>query len=401
MDKILFHIDVNSAFLSWSCLKEHRPEALLVPSVVGGDPQNRRGIVLAKSPAAKAKGIVTGEPLQQALQKCPSLLIFPPDYDFYALCSRQLFQLLSAYSDRLEVFSIDECFLDYTGMERLFGPPLEAAKQIQTHIYQTLGFTVNIGIGPNKLLAKMAGELEKPNKIHTLFPEEIPQKLWPMPVEALFLVGKHTAPKLNRLGIFTIGDLAMADGALLKAELKKFGLVLKNYANGIADDTVSSEEKGTPPKSISHATTTPTDITTREDAHLVLLALAQTVSRRLRRQEQFATQLSVTLRDTSFHTYSHQRPLSSATNATKTIYEMALVVFDQMWKREPLRQLGISLGQLTRSPLCQLSLLEQDDLRHQKADAVADRLNQLFGAKTVQSAALLKPNPPKKRRFVE
>lgn len=398
MDKTLFHIDVNSAFLSWSCLKENRMDALQVPSVVGGDPQSRRGIVLAKSPAAKARGIVTGESLQSALQKCPSLLVFSPDYEFYTLCSRQLFALLSTYSDRLEVFSIDECFLDYTGMERLFGPPLEAAKHIQTHIYQTLGFTVNIGIGPNKLLAKMAGELEKPNKIHTLFPEEIPQKLWPLPVEALFLVGKRTAPKLKRLGIFTIGDLAMADVSLLKMELKSFGLVLKNYANGIADDTVSSAQKEAPAKSVSHATTTPKDITTRQDAQLVLLALSQTVARRLRHQQQFATQLTVTLKDTSFENQSHQRPLSFATNATKPIYEAALMVFDQMWNHTPLRQLGLRAGQLTQEPLQQLSLWNSNDIRRQRADAMADRLNAQYGPSTVFPAALLGSSPSSRFR---
>ena len=243
MTRIIFHIDVNSAYLSWtaiSLLKKGEPTDLrTIPSIIGGSIEDRHGIVLAKSTPAKKHGIVTGEPIIQAMQKCPNLIAYPPDFALYSKCSRAMFDILSEYSDRIEPFSIDEGFLDYTGMEALFGPPIEAAKAIQKRILAELGFTVNIGISTNKLLAKMAGELEKPNKCITLFPEEIETKFWPLPIEDLFMVGRRTAPRLRKMGIRTVGELAAYPPLLLEKEYVEF-LVGRN---GDFDQIVSSAVK--------------------------------------------------------------------------------------------------------------------------------------------------------------
>ncbi|MDD3570800.1 MAG: DNA polymerase IV, partial [Lachnospiraceae bacterium] len=268
MNKTIFHIDVNSAFLSWSATslmkKGETLDIRTVPSAIGGDSNSRRGIILAKSIPAKKFKIETGEPIMSALKKCPSLIIMQPDFHLYSSCSWQLFSLLSNYSDRLEIFSIDECFLDYTGMEKLFGEPEEAAYKIKERIKTELGFTVNIGIGPNKLLAKMAGELEKPDKVISIYHHEIKEKLWPLPVGELFMVGRRTAPNLNRLGIYTVGQLANYDYSILEREFKSYAQVLKNYANGIADDIIAPFGHKHIYKSISNSTTTPKDMFKKE-----------------------------------------------------------------------------------------------------------------------------------------
>lgn len=225
-ERIVFHVDANSAFLSWSAAHKvlvlHEETDLReVPSVVAGDKESRRGIILAKSTPAKKYGIQTGEPLFKALEKCPDLVVIPPDYELYVQASRAFVKMLRQFSPIVEQYSIDEAWVDMTGTQRLWGSPRLAAEQMRRRILEELGFTVNIGISSNKLLAKMAGDFEKPNKVHTLFPEEMESKFWPLPVRDLFLVGAATEQKLKRMGIYTIGDLAQADVRILKKRLGK------------------------------------------------------------------------------------------------------------------------------------------------------------------------------------
>ena len=362
MTRIIFHVDVNSAYLSWtaiSLLKKGEPTDLrTIPSIIGGSIEDRHGIVLAKSTPAKKHGIVTGEPIIQAMQKCPNLIAYPPDFALYSKCSRAMFDILSEYSDRIEPFSIDEGFLDYTGMEALFGPPIEAAKAIQKRILAELGFTVNIGISTNKLLAKMAGELEKPNKCITLFPEEIETKFWPLPIEDLFMVGRRTAPRLRKMGIRTVGELAAYPPLLLEKEFKSFGKLLHAYANGIDDSPVAPSVSES--KSIGNSTTTPFDVTDREAAYKILLALSETVSMRLRQEKLCAEEIAVTLKTANFQVYSHQKQLPNAIDCTNAVYAAAAEIFDEVWKGEPLRLLGVRAGKLCKEDCIQLSLLEQD-----------------------------------------
>lgn len=395
MKKTIFHIDVNSAFLSWSAVKllETGFEDIReIPSVIGGDSNSRHGIVLAKSIPAKKFGIKTGEPIASALKKCPSLKMFPPDFKLYNECSKKLFNFLYNYSDRIEVFSIDECFIDYTGMERLFGPPFEAAKKIKEDIKNTLKFTVNIGVGPNKLLAKMAGELEKPDKVIYLDYDIMKTRLWPLPVSELFMVGKKTGLKLNQMGVFTIGQLAEYDYNLLEYEFKSFALTLKNYANGISDDIIAPFGKKHVYKSVSNSTTTPKDVTTKEEAYKVLLALSQSVGERLRNYNLFAQKISVSLKTNNFDVYSHQISLGFSTNSTKEIYEYSVEIFNRMWKNEPLRHIGVSADKLTDFHSQQLSLSDDSSIKQQRAEMAVDKINAKCGSNSVTLCSLLEDN---------
>ena len=388
MSRIIFHIDVNSAFLSWTAverLNKGDPIDLReIPSIVGGDSETRHGIVLAKSTPAKKYGIVTGEPIAMALRKCPELVCVPPDFPLYARNSRRMFEILSDCSDRIEQFSIDEGFLEYSGMEKLLGPPLETAEMIRQRIKKELGFTVNIGVSCNKILAKMAGELEKPDKLITLFPEEIEEKLWPLPVEDLFMVGRRTSPRLREMGIRTIGELANFPLPLLEKEFKSFGRMLHAYANGIDDSPVVPESEATELKSIGNSTTTSFDVEDRETAYKILLALSETVSMRLRGHKLCAQEIAVTLKSSDFKVYSHQKQLVNAVDCTNAVYATAKEIFDEVWKKEPLRLLGVRAGKLCAEDCVQLSFLEEDWSKQKKADAAMDAIRLKYGKNTVR-----------------
>ena len=388
MSRIIFHIDVNSAFLSWTAVDRlNKGEAIdlrTIPSIVGGDRENRHGIVLAKSTPAKKFGIVTGEPIAMALRKCPVLVCVPPDFPLYSQNSRAMFEILSDYSDRVEQFSIDEGFLEYTGMERLLGPPLETAERIRQRIRAELGFTVNIGVSCNKILAKMAGELEKPDKLITLFPEEMEEKLWPLPVEELFMVGRRTSPRLREMGIRTIGDLAKYPLPLLEKEFKSYGRMLHAYANGIDDSPVVPESEAEELKSIGNSTTTSFDVEDRETSYKILLALSETVSMRLRGHKLCAQEIAVTLKSADFKVYSHQKQLVNAVDCTNAVYETAKEIFDEVWKKEPLRLLGVRAGKLCTEDCVQLSILEEDWSKQKKADAAMDAIRLKYGKNTVR-----------------
>ena len=392
LERIIFHIDVNNAFLSWTAAdrlqKEGGIDLRTIPSIVGGDSESRRGIVLAKSTPAKKQGIVTGEPIAMALKKCPELVCVPPDFSLYSQCSKKLFALLSDYSDRIEQFSVDEGFLDYSGMEKLLGPYLQTAENIRKRIREELGFTVNIGVSSNKLLAKMAGELEKPDKLITLFPEELAEKLWHLPIEELFMVGRRTAPRLHQMGIHTIGALAQFPLPLLEKEFKSFGNVLHAYANGIDDSPVIPASAAEDVKSIGNSTTTPFDVTEREAAYKILLALSETVAMRLRGHGLCASEIAVTMKSADFTVYSHQQQLLNAIDCTNAVYETARAVFDAAWKGEPLRLLGIRAGKLCEDSCSQLSFLDVDWSKQKKADAAMDALRLKYGKDTVLRSSL-------------
>ena len=285
-EKLIFHIDVNSAFLSWESvyrIKEQGETIDLreIPSAIGGDQSKRHGIILAKSTSAKKYGIRTGEPIVDALRKCPQLTIVLPRYGIYEKNSKLFMNILEKYSPDVEKYSIDEAFVDMTGTEKLFGEPVKAAERIKNEIYETLGFTVNVGISSNKLLAKMASDFEKPNRVHTLFPEEIQQKMWPLPVRDLFFVGKSSEKRLHALGIYTIGDLAKTDLEMLKSIMKKQGETIWNFANG--KDVSFVEHNAESNKGYGSSTTIPFDVSDRSTARMILLSLAETIGIRLRK----------------------------------------------------------------------------------------------------------------------
>lgn len=403
--KIIFHIDVNSAFLSWESVYrltvEGETEDLrLIPSIVGGDREQRHGVVLAKSTPAKKFGIVTGEPITQALQKCPELLIVPSRHHIYEFYSEQFMAILREYSPVVEQYSIDEAFMDMTGMELLFGPPLECAYKIKDRIKKELGFTVNVGISTNHLLAKMAGDLKKPDMVHTLFPEEIEQKMWPLPVEDLFFVGKATAAKLHTLGIHTIGDLAKSDRNMLYSHMKSTGDTIWKFANGI--DEVVTGRKNQEAKGYSNETTLAHDVTEQEEAEEILLGLVEQVSGRLRADGKKAEVVSVGIKDAWFVSSSHQCVLPNPTAGTRELYEHACRLLSEFWDGKPIRLLNFYASRITEEEGRQMSLFDTTDYEKQeKADAAMDAIREKFGAGAIKRAAFLKPGESVSRKDTE
>lgn len=371
-ETIIFHVDVNSAFLSWeaSYRKDILGEAVdlrEIPSAIGGDREKRKGIILAKSTPAKAYQIQTGEPIVAALKKCPELMIVKPNFELYVKCSRAFMKILREYTPVVEQYSIDEAFMDMTGTQGLYGDPIQIAHLIKDRIYSELGFTVNIGISNNKLLAKMAGDFEKPNKVHTLFPHEIEKKMWPLPVRELFFVGRSAEKTLKLLGIKTIGDLARADVKLLKRHLKKQGEIIYRYAHGIDETPV--EEVAAPNKGYGNSMTIPYDVDTIEGAKRVLLSLSETVASRLRADHMEASCISVSLVDHDFVHSSKQMTLKTNTCHTQEIYECACQIFKKLWNgHTPIRQLGVHTTQLTDANIHQITLFEQTNVPYKKQE---------------------------------
>lgn len=393
-NRVIFHVDANSAFLSWTAVYKLKvlgeaQDIRQIPSVVAGDKESRHSIILAKSIPAKKCGVQTGEPLFQAMQKCPELVVVQPDYSLYVEASRHFVAMLRQFSPAVEQYSIDEAWVDMTGTDRLWGTPLLAAEKMRERINEELGFTVNIGISSNKLLAKMAGDFEKPNKIHTLFPEEMESKFWPLPVRGLFLVGAKTEAKLERLGIYTIGDLANADRKTVKRRLGKFGETIWHFANGRNADVVAPEPAEN--KGYGNSVTTARDVVTTDEAHQVLLSLCETVGMRLRKDEQCGRCISVHLRTNEFVHFSHQSMLHGATNITAELYEAACRVFDEAWDRiTPLRQIGVQVTRLSQEPYQQFDLFsgmepEQYE-RKLKLDEAVDALRDKFGEDIIRRA---------------
>ncbi|HVI40493.1 MAG TPA: DNA polymerase IV, partial [Anaerovoracaceae bacterium] len=345
--RTIFHIDANSAYLSWTAVnlleKGYPIDIREIPSVIAGDPLNRHGIILAKSILAKKYGIGTGNSLFEVKQKCPNLAVYPPDYDLYMCCSDAMYRILLEYSPLVERYSIDECFLDYTASRGRFGDPVEAAHEIKNRIKEELGFTVNIGVSCNKLLAKMAGELKKPDMVHTLWPEEISQKMWPLPVEELYMCGRATARKLQEININTIGDLARADKNHMKALLKTPGILVWEFANGI-DDMEVILNSDIIQKGVGNSTTISHDVINRTEAHMILLALTERVAMRLRRLGYMASLVSVSIKTDGFVRYSHQLKIRNCINTTTEIYEYVCILFEECWRGEPIRHLGVHVS---------------------------------------------------------
>lgn len=393
-DRIIFHVDANSAFLSWSAAYRvlvlgEEEDLRNIPSVVAGDRESRHGIILAKSVPAKKYGIHTGEPLFQALEKCPSLRVVPPDYELYVGASRHFVEVLRQFSPKVEQYSIDEAWVDMTGTGRMHGSPRLAAEKMREQINRQLGFTVNIGISSNKLLAKMAGDFEKPNKVHTLFPDEIESKMWPLPVRDLFLVGAATEKKLKKLGIYTIGDLAQSDEKLLRRRLGKHGETIWHFANGRNADAVTPEPAEN--KGYGNSVTTAQDITTVQMAHQVMLGLCETIGMRMRKDGKCGACITVHCRTNAFTHFSHQSLLHGATNITGEIFEAACRIFDEGWDGvTPLRQLGVQVTRLSREPYQQFDFFSGlTPIQFEKKlrlDETIDALRDKYGENAVYRA---------------
>ncbi len=392
MRQIIFHIDVNSAFLSWTAVEELKNgserDLRKIPSIIGGDQQSRRGVVLAKSVPAKKYKIQTGEPVANAFRKCPNLVMAPPNHKMYKEYSRRLMEFLKTYTPNIEQVSVDECFLDFTGIAEHFSSPVEAAIEIKNRVKEIFGFTVNIGISDKKLLAKMASDFEKPDKVHTLFTEEIQVKMWPLPIGELYMAGKSTVRTLEKLEIRTIGDLALTDVKIVELHLKSHGRKLWELANGMDDSVVELEKAEA--KGIGNSTTLPKDLETEEEAKEVLLRLAQSVGSRLRKAHQKASMVSVEIKYYNFESCSHQKQIKSATNSDQIIYEEAIELFRELWNKEPVRLLGIRTSKLSEEGEPeQLSIFDinyedrKKQKKQEKLDIALDKIRKKYGSDAV------------------
>lgn len=388
MERLIFHIDVNSAYLSWTAVENLKNGSSVdlreIPSIIGGDMASRHGIVLAKSIPAKAYKITTGEPVAHALQKCPNLVMAPPDHKLYSEYSHQLMELLKTFSPAIEQVSIDECYMDFTDYQDKYDSPTAAAALIKDTVRDTFGFTVNVGISNNKLLAKMASDFQKPDKVHTLFPEEIPEKMWCLPVRDLFMVGKSAAATLEKLEILTIGDLAHTDVSILESHMKSHGRLIWEFANGIDDSPVQTEEAEL--KGVGNSTTLSRDAETSADAKKVLRSLCAQVSSRLKNYGQLAGMVSTEIKYATFTNVSHQMQLPAATDDAGVLYHHVCLLFDELWNGEPIRLLGVRTSKLTteKEPV-QMSLFDlPKSQKEQKADKAAEELRKRFGKEIIK-----------------
>ncbi len=366
MKRVIFHIDVNSAFLSWSAVKliaEGKEDIRLIPSAVSGDPNDRRSIITAKSIPAKAFGINTAEPVSMALRKCPDLVLVRGDWAWYHECSERFIAICRACSPVLQQFSIDECFLDMS--DALQGrDPVTVATALKDEIRNSLGFTVNVGVGSNKLLAKMASDFEKPDRVHTLWIEEVPEKMWPLPVRSLLWVGKKTEARLAANGINTIGDLAHTGLLTLKNLVGQKGAqMLHESANGIDNSPVDTEEYEA--KSCSAERTFPKDISDPKELDRALFNVACIVAHRIRRDRFRARGVSVFVKYRDFSVRSKQCQLDQPTDITALILNAARKMIPEIWDgKTPLRQVGLGVSKLTHEGVWQLSLFEDEKLEY-------------------------------------
>ena len=392
------HIDCNNAFLSWTavhmlhngCKMDIRKRY----AVIGGDESQRRGVVLAKSMLCKYKGVITGEPLYTARRKCPYLEVYRPEYKVYKRYSDMMYVYLCNYSDKIERFSIDECFLDYTNSYKLFGDPVKLAYKIKNDIKNNFGFTVNVGIGNNKLLAKMASDFSKPDKVHTLFKEEIHRKMWPLDVSDLFMIGKSSSKKLHDLGIHTIGDLANTDFEFLMRNFKSMGKMMWNYANGIDYSEVETDYGN--PKSISSSSVLPYDYSNIDDIYRELKKLSMETGMRLRNKKMYAPNVSIWVKFNDFTKISKQSTLDNLINSDEDIYSNAVKLFNKIWNTDSdkkIRAMCVGVSNLTDVYKVQLSIFEDVNIRNEKDDNLQKTLDDIkkkFGDKSITYADEIK-----------
>ena len=387
MERQILHVDVNNAFLSWTAVERLKNGESLdirtIPAIIGGDEAQRKGIVLAKSNLAKQVGIQTGEPIYFARKKCPDLKIYQSNFSVYRKYSNQLYNLLLEYTDRIERFSIDECFLDMTQFIPKGKNLLQIAYEISKRVKEELGFTVNVGVAHNKLLAKMASDFEKPDKVHTLFENEISTKMWNLPVAELFMVGRRSLPKFQKMGIKTIKDLAQKDEAQMVKVFGKYGKMIWEYANGIDNSEVNFEEEK--PKGIGNSITLPYDYADIEKLEEVLVALVEQVAYQIKTNE--------------FKVYSHQRKLMMPTDNTKIILDEAKKLLHELYDKTPIRLIGVRVDKLCESNELQLSLFDNTSNKQTKIDKVVDELKQKYGYDKITRAG--KMNLDKSIKFKE
>lgn len=387
------HIDVNNAFLSWTAVdlinSGYGIDIRNIESIIGGDESNRHGIVLAKSIIAKKRGVKTAETIKDAKRKCKNLKVYPPNYELYRKMSDAFFSLVKSYTPDIEKLSIDECFMDYTKVKNLYGDPINFAYKLKNEIKKKLGFTVNIGIANNKLCAKMASDFLKPDRVHTLFLNEIESKMYPLAIEELYGVGKSTSKKLRDLNINTIGDLASIDENFLYKYFKNQASRLIRSAKGIDDSVIVTHTPDV--ECISNSTTTSYNLNSLDEIYKFLYPLVEKVSVSLRKKNKYTSLVSVMLKDKYFKSYSHQRKLKNPTSNTDEIFRVAKELVSELWNEEGVRLVGVSISKFSNFLNHQMSLFE--DIKKvensNELDKVLDKLKETYGSNIINVASKL------------
>lgn len=391
--RVIFHVDVNSAFLSWSAVEHLLNGGTLdyrtVPSAVAKHGENGGGIILAKSEQAKAYGVSTGEVVWMAKQKCPDLLLVPPDYCAYLRASNAMKDLLREYSPAVESFSIDECFLDMTGQEKFFGSPEKAAHLLKDRIKKELGFTVNVGIGACKATAKMASEFQKPDRVHTLWPHEIRTKLWAQPIDFLFMAGRRTVVALQRIGVHTVGDMARLSPELVKERFGKNGITLWHYANG-RDDSPVCEGDAPAPKSISKSVTVDHLLSTKEECGDVLLYIAEELAYKLMDKGMNASVIAVAVKDENYQYRSKQQRFEEPLFHYSDIFDKAMDIFHSLYFGGKIKYIGLSLADLSSERPVAGTLFGRDTAKDERLSETMFQLKKRFGKQVITSARSLK-----------
>ncbi len=393
MDNVILHVDMNNFYASVETL--YAPQYRDVPMAVAGDKESRHGIILAKNMLAKEKGVKTAEPIWQAMRKCPGLQLLPPHHQRYAKFSQLAKNLYAQYTDRVEPFSLDECWLDVTGSQRLFGTGWEIAQDIRQRVKRELGLTVSVGVSFNKVFAKLGSDYKKPDAVTEFGRAEMESVIWKLPCEELLLVGPRTSQTLRRYGFKTIGDIAAMPLPLLCQLLGRLGETLWIYANGLDDSPVQKLGQEHDPKTIGSSTTLPRDITTEAEVRATLFGLSETVAQQLRRHGLKAGEVQITIRNGDFQEVQRQRQLAAPVCDSQSIYRAALDLYRKENKRWAVRLLGVRTGRLVPQGESQLSLFENTDglKRREQLENAVDRVREKYGSQSIHRAFVMKKPP--------
>ena len=389
-DRIIFHIDINHCFAQIEEMMN--PELRNVAMCVGGDEKSRSGIVLARNLKAKEYGVQTAETLRDAKKKCPHLVVVPPHSDLYMYYTSKVKDIYREYTDKVESYGADEAWIDVTESYHLFGKPYDLAYEMQRRVLEEYGLTVSVGVSWNKVFAKLGSDLIKPSGMTIITRSNYKEIVWPLPVSELLYVGKQTTPKLNALGIYTIGDLATSSVKKLEKHFGVKGLQMWEFANGVEEGDVDCSGVMPAPKSIGNSTTPSHDINTKHQAKIIFRHLADSIASRLHDEKMKGFTIAISLRDIQLVTITRQKRISKATNNSTEILKTAMMLLDENYTFNiPLRSIGISVSNLIDNPeFEQISIFENTKESNQKQaiiDDTIDKLRDKFGYNVIKRAS--------------
>ena len=388
-ERVILHSDLNNFYASVECL--YHPEYRGKPLAVLGDPEARHGIVLAKNYEAKAYGVQTGDPMWMAQKKCPDIVFVPQHYDLYMKHSKLIREIYSEYTDKVEPYGLDECWLDVSGSTMLFGSGEDIANEIRKRVKFELGVSISVGVSFNKIFAKLGSDMKKPDATTVIESNRFKEIVWPLPVKELLYVGRATHAKLKRKGIFTIGDLANSNPDNLRFWLGKMGVVLWQFANGLDTSPVSNIGAKSLIKTVGNSTTAPRDLVTDEDIKITLMVLSESVSARLREYGFICRTVQIGIRANELEWFERQGKLEIPNRTAKSIFELSFSLFKKHTNGKPIRSLSVRACDLKPMDFVQLSLLP-DVAKLQKQEeleAAMDNLRNRFGHFSVQKGIML------------